>query len=82
MIIVGSRIEARVAVKCAVLFDYTEATTEAMQDKNPHLAAVLVDCFDCYFPDFLHIAPLFCDVHSFILLSDFSRSRTLQVFSP
>lgn len=82
MIVVDFRMESCILVLTVELYRKFEATTGEMQDKNPHIAAIFVGCVDCYFLDFLHIAPLFCDVHSFILLTDFSRNRTSQVPAP
>ncbi|MCV0384699.1 MAG: hypothetical protein K5799_14840 [Erythrobacter sp.] len=82
MIIVGSRMESRIVVEFVVLSRASEATTEVRQDKKPHIAGLSVSCFDRYFPDFLHIAPLLREVRAFILSRDFSGNRTSQVLAP
>ncbi|WEX08511.1 hypothetical protein [Chelativorans sp. AA-79] len=58
------------------------ATTEAWQDKKPHIAALTVGWFCWLRRGFAHIARTQRDVRCLILLSAFSTNRTSQVFAP
>lgn len=82
MIVVVFRMESGIVVLIAVLCARAGETTEERQDKKPHIAGLAVGCFDCSFPDFLHIAPSCREVRASFLLSDFSASHTSQVLSP
>jgi hypothetical protein len=48
-------------------------TDRLRQDKKPHVAALMVDCFDYGFSDFLHVALRHRNVRSFIFANYFSK---------
>jgi hypothetical protein len=52
------------------------------QDKKPHVAALMVGCFDYGFSDFLHVALRHRNVRSFIFANNFKENRTLQAQTP
>lgn len=54
------------------------ATSELWQDKNPHIAAWTVGCFDWLFSGFPHIAGHKCDVRTLNLSNIFNETCTSQ----
>lgn len=78
MIIAVLRMESCIVVLIAELCWEAGEAIEERQDKKPHIVGFSVGCFVWCFPDFLHIAPSHREVHTSILLNDFSAERTSQ----
>lgn len=82
MNIVSSRFAEKTIVEIAVRCGAASETTEAWQDKKPHIAAMTVGWFASLFLSFPHIADHERDVRSFSLINDLGANRTSQVFTP